>query len=80
MPDPRQTSVDDLVNRILSAFPQTRYQWRTVRGLARELGIREDAVAAVIGGRPDLFRKSALSPAGIALYRPRESQVSPVSD
>ena len=74
MADIHPTQCDDLATRVLSAFPHTKYRWRTVRGLARELGVDEDAVAAAITSHPDLFRRSSIAPAGIALYKPREEQ------
>ena len=67
-PDPS----DDLVRRVLNAFPPGKYGWRTVRGVSQDLGLTEDAVAAAIAAHRDLFRRSSISPAGIPLYRPRQ--------
>ena len=40
--------------------------------MARELGLDAHVVTAVIEGHRDVFRRSAVAPAGVALYRPAE--------
>ncbi len=71
MPDAQPDQKVDALGRILSAFQATRFDWRTVRGLSRELGMDEAIVDSTIAGHPEVFRRSSIAPAGIPLFRPR---------
>lgn len=67
-----QVSKSELIQRVIAECGASR-DWRTAWGVGQKIGYSPDAVQNVLVGHPDLFETSPLTPAGIPLYRLRDS-------
>jgi len=68
----------DLQRMIMQAFAKPT-DWRTARGIAREIGVPTDIVENFMERKPDLFEKSPMAVGGRMLYTLRKrEQLCPV--
>ncbi|MGO9123339.1 MAG: hypothetical protein ACLP6G_00485 [Terriglobales bacterium] len=49
----------DLRNRVIAALENPKYDWRTVGGVASEVGASKDDVAALLGAMPDIVVRAS---------------------
>lgn len=64
---------DNTRRRIKIAFENTQYEWRTVRGVAKEANVSEDHVRSYISSHGDeIVKSSARNEDGEQLYASRE--------
>ena len=72
MPD-LAVPANQLVSALEAAIEDPRWEFRSVEGLAGELGVSTEAVEQMLHGHPEIARKSALTDKqGRHLYAPRD--------
>lgn len=77
-PDPRQVTEEELRKTldtavVLKALEDPRWDWRTVQGVARDTGIPENEIFAIIESSPDeVIRSRIRDEQGQALYATRQ--------
>jgi hypothetical protein len=59
--------------QIINALSNPKFSWRTLDGVSRETGLKQDEILKFIESNPNLFIKSRISDEkGRALYATRE--------
>lgn len=60
-------------SRIKNAFENTTYEWRTIRGVAKEINVSQDIVRNYIASHgDDIVKSPALNENGEQLYASRK--------
>ncbi len=64
---------EELRIKVVEALESDRYKWRTVKGIAKEIGVNEEQVIAVIEQNiDDIVQSSVSSNNGEDLYTTRD--------
>ncbi len=58
----------DFAAQVMKAFMESKYKWRTIGGVATELGTEKDKVAGVVKASDGYLRAKALNERGEELF------------